>query len=71
MAMLGLRAILWHQDESDSLALTSPETYATRLKSVKLNSEPMPSWYWEWVCVLVNNQPIPANGDLYCHRMRA
>ncbi len=30
----GVRAVLWHQGESDSLAKTSPETYFNQLKTV-------------------------------------
>lgn len=44
----GFRAILWHQGESDSIAQTSAETYASRLRSIIQQSRLDAAWSVPW-----------------------
>jgi hypothetical protein len=44
----GLRAVLWHQGESDAIANTSAATYASRLNSVIAQSRTDAGWAIPW-----------------------
>ncbi len=53
----GFRAVLWHQGESDSLALTSPETYSQRLKSTIDKTRDDAGWNVPWGVAIVGFHP--------------
>lgn len=56
----GFRAILWHQGESDSLALTPPETYAARLASIIGQTRDDAGWDVPWGIAIVGFHPQSA-----------
>jgi hypothetical protein len=63
----GFRALLWHQGESDSLVLTSPETYAARLKSIIDQTREDAGWDIPWGVAIVGFHPQsaePAEADV-------
>jgi hypothetical protein len=53
----GMRAILWHQGESDSLASTSAATYASRLNSIIAQSRIDAGWDVPWGVALASYHP--------------
>ncbi|MBI9019001.1 MAG: hypothetical protein JEZ07_17255 [Phycisphaerae bacterium] len=53
----GMRAILWHQGESDSIAGTSASVYASRLNSIIAQSRADAGWNVPWGVALASYHP--------------
>jgi hypothetical protein len=53
----GVRAFLWHQGESDSLASTSAATYAARLNSIIAQTRTDAGWAVTWGVALASYHP--------------
>ncbi|MHC4960592.1 MAG: sialate O-acetylesterase [Planctomycetota bacterium] len=57
MGVNGMRSILWHQGESDSLASTSAAAYANRLNSIITQSRADAGWDVPWGVALASYHP--------------
>src|SRR6185503_2512131 len=53
----GVRAVLWHQGESDSLASTSAATYAQQLSNIVMQSREAAGWAVPWGIAEVSFHP--------------
>lgn len=53
----GVRAVLWHQGESDSIARTTTDTYAARLRRVIERSRADAGWQVPWGVALASFHP--------------
>jgi hypothetical protein len=59
----GVRAVLWHQGESDSLATTPAATYAQRLSSIINASRAAAGWTVPWGIAEVSFHPSSVQGQ--------